>query len=263
MILSAIAGVLWSGTARRPRREAEVQAAIDRAFRRQEQGRIDGAIAGFREAVRLDPDSAEARLCLGIALVKRDPAGATAELRAAIRLRPDSGMAHLHLGHALINQGKADEAIPEYREAIRLDPENPWPRAALAFETLMASGPGRDHDEALRHARRACELDPTCGNFASILAWAEYRTGHWAEAIAAAERTMPMQDGFMQVHVWFILAMSHWQRGERDEATGWFDLAIAQAEKQRSGDASVRRLWAEAAVLLDRPGPDADAAGSG
>jgi tetratricopeptide (TPR) repeat protein len=203
---------------------SEAEAALDRARRWKEQGKPDEAIA---------------------------------ELREAIRLRPDLGAAHLELGHAPINRGDPDGAIPEYREAIRLMPDDPMPRATLAFEVLMAGRPDLDEAEALRHARRAAELGPASGIFASILALAEHRAGHWAESIAAAERAIASRGPSMRAHVLFVLAVGHWRRGDRDEAAGWFDLAVRAAKERASGDESLRRLQEEAAALLGRPGPDA------
>ena len=43
--------------------------------------------------------------------------------REAIRLKPDYAEAHNNLGIALTDQGKLDEAVAEYREAIRLKPD--------------------------------------------------------------------------------------------------------------------------------------------
>ena len=48
---------------------------------------------------------------------------AIAAYREAIRLKPDYAEAHSNLGIALAGQGKLDEAIAEYREAIRLKPD--------------------------------------------------------------------------------------------------------------------------------------------
>ena len=48
---------------------------------------------------------------------------AIAEYREAIRLKPDFAEAHNNLGNALQAKGKLDEAIAEYREAIRLKPD--------------------------------------------------------------------------------------------------------------------------------------------
>ena len=48
---------------------------------------------------------------------------AIAEFRAAIRVNPDFAIGHYNLGVALKKQGKLDEAIAEFRAAIRLQPD--------------------------------------------------------------------------------------------------------------------------------------------
>ena len=60
---------------------------------------------------------------------------------------------------------------------------------------------------------------------------------------------------------WFLLAMAHWQKGDKDEACKWFDKAVARTKEQGPENADSRRFWEEAAELLGQPGPDADGAG--
>ena len=48
---------------------------------------------------------------------------AIAEYRQAIRIKPDDAEAHSNLGVALQVKGQLDEAIAECREAIRLKPD--------------------------------------------------------------------------------------------------------------------------------------------
>ena len=65
-------------------------------------GQLDEAIAGYREAIRLEPDYAEAHYNLGIALQDKGQLDeAIAAYREAIRLKPDSAEAHYNLGNAL------------------------------------------------------------------------------------------------------------------------------------------------------------------
>jgi hypothetical protein len=91
----------------------------------------------------------------------------------------------------------------------------------------------------------------------------EYRPGHWAEAIAAAERAMGSRSPHTQVNVCFILAVAHWHRGDRVEAAGWFEGAVAMAKRGQSIDSTLYRLWTEAAELLGQTGTDAGAADRG
>ena len=76
-------------------------------------------------AVAVRPGSAMAHTRLGIALATQGKLDeAIAEFREAIRLKPDDAAAHYNLGNALHDHGKLDEAIAECREAIRLKPDD-------------------------------------------------------------------------------------------------------------------------------------------
>ena len=89
------------------------------------QGKLDEAVAEYREAIRLKPDDASAHFNLGNALKLpgearrgdgRMPRGDPAQARRRLRpLRPRPGS---------WDQGKYDEAVAEFREAIRLKPDD-------------------------------------------------------------------------------------------------------------------------------------------
>ncbi|PYR96224.1 MAG: serine/threonine protein kinase, partial [Acidobacteria bacterium] len=48
---------------------------------------------------------------------------AIAEHREALRINPQYAEAHNYLGNALLEQGNVDEAIAEHREALRINPQ--------------------------------------------------------------------------------------------------------------------------------------------
>src|SRR5262245_66083070 len=71
------------------------------------EGDLDGAIAEYRTAVRLDSNNVKAHYNLGVVLgTKGDLDGEIAEYRAALRLDPAHINAHDNLGTALKTQGK-------------------------------------------------------------------------------------------------------------------------------------------------------------
>ena len=81
-------------------------------------------------------------------------AEAIAEWREAIRLEPNNGILHFTLGLALSKQGELEEAIAEYRAAIRIEP-----RFADAHSNL---GLAPEHARAVRGGdRRIPDGDPT------------------------------------------------------------------------------------------------------
>jgi Flp pilus assembly protein TadD len=103
-----------------------------------EQGKTDEGIAERREAVRLKPGDANFHINLGDALLKQgDTAETIKEYRWASRLIPDrvswDAPNHIYLGGQFRNLGKLEEAETEYRKAIRLIPSDNW-----ALENLAA-----------------------------------------------------------------------------------------------------------------------------
>jgi len=69
---------------------------------------------------------------LGVELYKKgDLDGAIAEYRIAIRLNPNLPNAHYHLGIALMDQGNVSAAAKELEEFIRLAPNMPFYRSKI------------------------------------------------------------------------------------------------------------------------------------
>ena len=75
-------------------------------------GTVAKSIPAFREAVRLDPDSATGWFGLGEALLSMDQADAAADaFRRALKCAPNSLGIIQWLGNALKKQGRLDEAL--------------------------------------------------------------------------------------------------------------------------------------------------------
>ncbi|NLY01760.1 MAG: hypothetical protein GXY83_37215 [Rhodopirellula sp.] len=56
----------------------------------------------------------------------------------------------------LQQEGKADEAIAKLQDLLQQDPEYALAHSALS----VFYSRGEDHDEAIKHARRVCEMEP-------------------------------------------------------------------------------------------------------
>jgi tetratricopeptide (TPR) repeat protein len=87
-------------------------------------GGLDAGITEYREALRLKPDFAEAHNDLGLALARSGRLGdAIAEFQEALRLEPELAGAHNNLGLAwTMLPGRMNDAIAQFQAALRLDP---------------------------------------------------------------------------------------------------------------------------------------------
>jgi Flp pilus assembly protein TadD len=99
-----------------------------------------GAIANYREAVRIMPTFGAAYLNLGSSLyLTGHPADALEPLDAAVRLRPRTANAHFYLAASHSALGNYDKAIEGYRVAISIDPGRAVFRQGIA-QALMGAG---------------------------------------------------------------------------------------------------------------------------
>jgi tetratricopeptide (TPR) repeat protein len=76
-----------------------------------------------------------------------------------LKVDPNSARAHGGLADQLANAGRFDEAIGHYRAVVRLAPDNPEMLDIVALQLASFQDVRfREYDEAIRLARRACEL---------------------------------------------------------------------------------------------------------
>jgi protein O-GlcNAc transferase len=95
-----------------------------------ELGCHEEAVSCFRNAITIDPDKKDAHLALGNYLSEKaehgDPSGlddAVTSYLKVLSLNPADGDTRTRLGLMLLVQGKIDEALNEFREAIQYCPE--------------------------------------------------------------------------------------------------------------------------------------------
>jgi Flp pilus assembly protein TadD len=115
---------------------------------------------------------------------------------------------------------------------------------------LVFVGPAKrgDFREALELARKAVELDPKRPSSWNTLGLANYLAGNWDDECAALEKSTVLLrggDGFDR----FLMAMVHWQRGERDQARRWFETACKWMAQKQARNEELRRFRAEADAI--------------
>lgn len=169
---------------------AEAAAAFERANQLREAGDLDKAADAYAEAARLAPRSPHPlrRLC-------------------SVNAR----------------RGRADEAVKQCRDALRLG-DKPENRASLAWALLRRDGAG-DKREALTFAGQAFATDPTDVFAATVYSQAALQNDDTPAFERGVERLRSLDPGSVQTHFFATLAAAN--RGDWAEAEA--ELAAARA----------------------------------
>jgi tetratricopeptide (TPR) repeat protein len=141
----------------------------------------DRAIADYTQAIRLDPDFADAYFWRAAAYdEKSDWDRAIDDYTQAIRLDPNDKYAYNRRGRTYGNKGNYNNAIDDYTQAIRLDPN-----FASAYNnrgnTYYATS---DYDSAIADYTQAIRLDPNVAVYYSNRGLAYDEKGDYDSAIA-------------------------------------------------------------------------------
>ena len=155
-----------------------------------EQGEVSEAEAQLWQVLRLNPDSGSAHQLLGKLLQTTDARAAAAQYREALRIAPGLPEVHHALGATLQSLGQADDALGEFREAMRLQPGWAAPLADAALLLALNPDPkSRDPEEAIRLASQALRLTgPRNTDVLEILAAAYAAAGQYGEAVSAQRK---------------------------------------------------------------------------
>lgn len=132
------------------------------------------AFAAAEEALRIDPELAEAHASLALARQYRwDWSGAEESFRRSIAINPRYALARLWYGLHLAFRGRFDEALAEVSQAQALDPVSLTVRAQLGLSLYFA----RRFDEAIHHCRMILAAAPGHDEALIYLALALVQTG--------------------------------------------------------------------------------------
>jgi len=128
------------------------------------------AKAAAKEAIRLDPNQAEAYAALGTVnmFYEWDWGSAERNLRRAVELNPNRSYSRVFYSNYFAFLGRTEEAIREAKEAVLLDPVSILTNRNLAFVYQLA----HKYPEYAAQAQTTLELAPNNGLAKWDMAWA-------------------------------------------------------------------------------------------
>src|SRR5262249_13565706 len=166
------------------------------------------------KAVKLDDTLADAHAILGY-LNKNDWdwAGAEKELKRALQLDPNSYFANSNYCSYLVNVGRADEALLHAKRADELDPTNPNPiDPAWVYFHL------RQYDTAIELYLEAIERTPNSFSRHRFLGEVYVANGMYREGIAELQKAVALNDAPEEPGGYPTLAYAYAVAGDRYDA---------------------------------------------
>jgi tetratricopeptide (TPR) repeat protein len=127
---------------------------------------------------------------------------------------------HINLGNAFIMEGKTQDAIRQYEQALELNPKDPNVPINLATALLHA---GR-FKEAIGHFEQALRIDPEDALAHYNLGVALVKLGQPKQAIGHFEQALRIKPDYAEAHV--ILGSVLFDQGKVPEAIGHWEQAL-------------------------------------
>jgi tetratricopeptide (TPR) repeat protein len=221
--------------------------------------------AAAQQALRLDDSLGEAHASLALALEHEwDFSGAEREFLRALELNPGYATAHQWYGEFLSMMNRMDEALEQYRLAMKLDPLS----SVIRMEAALPYHYRGQNDEAIHRLRDSLKIDPsfavTYGQLGCILS----DEGNQEEALREFQQAVKYGLGDApwikagmavayarsgnkrQAHVYLAQLQSLARRsnllgperggvflalGEKDQAIQWFQRAYRQHDWELTG----------------------------
>ena len=122
-----------------------------------EAGKVQEALTHYREAAEGEPDNAQYKYKLSVALHQSgDAEGERAQLEAAVKLDPKFAAAQSQLGYLLSRSGDTAGAIDHFKLAVHAAPE--WVEAWINLAAQLAIG--GQYTDARKAVDTALRLDP-------------------------------------------------------------------------------------------------------
>lgn len=154
--------------------------------------------------------------------------------------RPGDPLAHHELGDQYLDMGRFGEALACYKEAVRLEPENPRWLADLGAALLLLGHVA----PAIQALELALRHDPTAAECWRNLGVARVRQENWRAARDAFSRALELTPDHPENQRYLAIALD--ACGERPEAIALLRRLLARFPAHEEGQALLSRIQSEA-----------------
>lgn len=160
-------------------------------------GNKERAEEELQSVLRASPGEYRALDLLGvIRILQARPTDAEALFSRVVQIQPDFASGHAHLGLLYLQMSRTEEAVPQLREALRLDPARSDASAALIHiwrEQARAAGAAGDSVTALAVLTDARKLAPENPDVQLEFGNAALQMSQWTDAIEPFQQTLRLR----------------------------------------------------------------------
>ena len=146
----------------------------------------------------------------------------------------------LEQAQALVERSRFEDALAIYEDLARYLPDDPRPQIGWAWALILDGQP----DQAVAHAYRSVELDPTSAQTMAVLARAYADIGDKDRALGMAQNAVQLDPQSALAHV--VLAQANWLNALDQAAVDEAEQALAL--DKNSAEAHRIRGWLYATV---------------
>lgn len=150
----------------------------------------DDAIVHLREANRLNPKQPESYIVLGLSHFQAEQYEPSLQaFLEGIRYNPDNADLHFNAGTVYDKLNRFEDVVKSMQTTLALDPHH---ADALNYLGYSYAERGVKIEEAISLTKQAVALRPTNGYYVDSLAWAFFKNGLLAEALAEMKRAVAL-----------------------------------------------------------------------
>lgn len=206
------------------RRISELQLGLALA----QSGKVDDAKKHLQELIASDPDDIRSYLAYGSVLSDaKDYAAMATNYDKAVEIigplpTPGNWSVFFQRGIAYERLKKWDQAEPNFRKALELNPDQPQVLNYLGYSWVDMN---RNLDEGLEMIRKAVDLRPDDGYIVDSLGWAYYRLNRFDDAVNELEKAAQLKAGDATIND--HLGDAYWRVGRKLEAVYQWNRALA------------------------------------